>query len=71
MFVMKEDELKRQIIGLLSSIVVPSFEEVEIIYNKDLIERVNANFGTTINRGSVGQIFILYQESAKMKDLQN
>ena len=68
---MKEDELKRQIIGLLSSIVVPSFEEVEIIYNKDLIERVNANFGTTINRGSVGQIFILYQESAKMKDLQN
>lgn len=66
---MNEAELKRQIVGLLQNIVIPCLENVEITYNKNIIKNVSANFGKSITRSSVAQLFILHEESAKLKEL--
>lgn len=59
-FVMKEEELKQQIINLLSNIVIPSLENVELIYNKNIIKKINASFDKSITRGSISQMFIQF-----------
>ena len=71
LFVMRESELKKQIVGLLSSIVVPAFENVELEYNKNVIKKITANFDKIITRGSVNMVWIQFEESAKLKNLEN
>lgn len=44
MFIYNDMLIKKQMVGLLSSVVIPMLKNVEIVYDKELVEEVKTNF---------------------------
>lgn len=44
LFVYNDMLIKQQMVGLLSAVVIPLMKDVEIIYDKEIVEDVKTNF---------------------------
>lgn len=55
--------------------IAPSFKKVEIVISPNMknkvIKKLNKNFGSSIKRGYMNELSIVYHEGTKMKDIKN
>ena len=70
-FIQKESTMKTQIIGLLGQVVLPMLFNVELQYDKELIEEIFKSFDGVIDRKDQAKILIRFKAGTTKEQIEH